>query len=65
MYAWTGNNHKPDLKETINFSLTNEQAVRYQNSVQANETTPIDITLGETRQPNNVLTRQDVANDYG
>lgn len=65
LYAWTGNNQKPDLKETINFSFTNEQAVRYQKSVQANETTPIDITLGETRQPNNVLTRQDIENDYG
>ncbi|MGK7945996.1 MAG: hypothetical protein AB4058_16150 [Microcystaceae cyanobacterium] len=65
LYAWTGNNQKPDLKETMNFIVTNEQAVRYQQSVQNNETTPIDITLGETRQPNNVITRQDIENDYG
>jgi hypothetical protein len=65
LYAWTGNNQKPDLKETIDFIITNEQAVRYEQSVQANEVTPIDIILGETKQPNNILTRQDIQKDYG
>jgi hypothetical protein len=65
LYAWTGNNQKPDLKEAINFSLTNDVSIRYQQSVQENKTTPIDISLGETRQPNNLLTRQDIEKDYG
>lgn len=65
IYAWTSNNQKPDLKETINFNLPNEQVLRYQQSVEANETTLIDVPLGENRPPNSVLSRQDIENDYG
>jgi hypothetical protein len=65
LLAWSDNSSKPKLKESINFNVTNEQSLRYQQSVQANLTTPIDIYLKETRQPNNVLTRQDIEKDYG
>ena len=65
LLAWNDNSSKPKLKESINFNITNEQSLRYQQSVQSNLTTPIDIYLKETRQPNNVLTRQDIERDYG
>lgn len=65
LLAWSDNSSKPKLKESINFNITNEQSLRYRQSVQADLTTPIDIYLKETRQPNNVLTRQDIGKDYG
>ena len=65
LYAWTSGNRKPQLKEKISFQIENEQSSQYQNSVQNNLVIPIQIPLGQARLPNNVLTRQDVENNYG
>lgn len=64
-YSWTGDQEKPALKEKISFYLVDQQVELYRKSIDNNLVIPIEILLGESRLPNNVLTRQGIESTYG
>ncbi|MEM9272107.1 MAG: hypothetical protein AAGA80_03950 [Cyanobacteria bacterium P01_F01_bin.143] len=63
-YAWTNDQTKPQIKQTITFHLTQKQVDKYNDSVNNNLVIPIIVNLGQSSLPNRISTLSEISSMY-
>lgn len=69
LFGWTQDRDKdkdePDLKEAVSFLFNEDHCKEYQIYVEKNLSVPIPVLLGDSKLPNNLLTKKNIFQVYG